>query len=81
MLEECERYLTLSHVGIKGLMGSAKFVQASHVYNRVREMVEGLQIRDMLVSNIQASKKQLPDTLISWLLSGFKIYTTTPSQD
>jgi len=81
MLEECERYLTLSHVGIKGLMGSGKLVQASHVYNRVREMVEGLQIRDMLVSNIQASKKQLPDTLISWLLSGFKIYTTTPSQD
>ena len=49
MLEECERYLTLSHVGIKGLMGSGKLIQASHVYNRVREMVEGLQIRDMLV--------------------------------
>lgn len=26
MLEECERYLTLSHVGIKGLMGSGKLV-------------------------------------------------------
>ena len=57
MLEECERYLTLSHIGIKGLMSLGKLVQASHMYNRVREMVEGLQIREMHVTNIQASKK------------------------
>ena len=81
MLEEFDRYLTLSHVGLKGLINSSQLVQASNVYNRVREMVEGLQIREMLVANLQASKKQLPDTLISWLLSGFKIYTTSPSQD
>lgn len=56
-MEECDRYLTLSHVGIKGLMSSGQLVQASHVYNRVREMVEGLQIRELLVANLQASKK------------------------
>ena len=81
MMEECDSYLTLSHVGIKGLMSSGQLVHASHVYNRVREMIEGLQIRELLVANLQTSKKQLPDTLISWLLSGFKIYTTSPSQD
>jgi hypothetical protein len=26
MLEECDRYLTLSHVGIKGLMSSGQLV-------------------------------------------------------
>ena len=57
MMEECDSYLTLSHVGIKGLMSSGQLVHASHVYNRVREMIEGLQIRELLVANLQASKK------------------------
>lgn len=42
IIEESERYLKLSNVGIKGQICHGKVKPASQVYSRVREMVEGL---------------------------------------
>ena len=49
MIEEIERYLNLSLVGVKGLLNQRKIVGAGQVYNRVREMVEGLQFREIIM--------------------------------